>query len=81
MATLPRGDIAVVTVGERPMFVPVAAVGVRYRSGEVAGQTAAAFAIGVEREGAAKLAPFWLDAPARMHDTVAARPHVLSIRT
>lgn len=81
LATLSRDTINVLTAGGRPMFVPVAAVNVRYASGEVRGQTAAAFAIGVEREGAAKLLPFWLDGPGRMFDSVAARPHALAVRS
>ena len=47
IATLPRGEIAVLTAGDRPMFVPLAAVGVRYRSGQVEGLTAGAFALGI----------------------------------
>ncbi|MEH3048243.1 hypothetical protein [Sphingomonas adhaesiva] len=81
LVTLPRDAINVLTAGGRPMFVPVAAVNVRYASGEVRGQTAEAFAVGVERDGAAKLMPFWLDGPGRMFDTVAARPHALAVRS
>lgn len=80
IATLPRGEIAVMTVGDRPMFVPVAAIGARYVSGEIAGQSATAVALGVERAGTDKLAPFWLDVPAQMHDAVGVRPHGLSVR-
>ncbi len=80
IATLPRADINVMTVADRAMFVPVAALGARYVTDGEAGVTATAFALGVEREGADKLAPFFLDAPARMHDAVGVRPHVLSVR-
>ncbi|MEH3036541.1 MAG: hypothetical protein PGN23_08655 [Sphingomonas adhaesiva] len=80
LATLSREAINVLSAGGRPMFVPVAAVSVRYASGAVRGQTAGAFAIGVEREGAAKLLPFWLDGPGRMFDSVAARPHGATVR-
>lgn len=81
LATLPREAIHVLSAGGRPMFVPVAAVSVRYASGDVRGQTAEAFAIGVERDGAAKLMPFWLDGPGRMFDSIAARPHALAVRS
>jgi hypothetical protein len=81
LATLPRAAITVLTAGGRPMFVPVAAVNLRYVTEGVAGQTAGAFAVGLERDGAAKLAPFWLDGPGRMHDSVAVRPHALSLRS
>ncbi|MEH3099043.1 hypothetical protein [Sphingomonas adhaesiva] len=80
LATLSRDAINVLSASGRPMFVPVAAVSVRYASGSVRGQTAGAFAIGVEREGAAKLLPFWLDGPGRMFDSVAARPHAVAVR-
>ncbi|MGK6323315.1 hypothetical protein ACMGDM_09515 [Sphingomonas sp. DT-51] len=75
LLTLPRAAIRPIDMGGRAMFVPVAAVDVRYASGAGDAQSAAAFAVGVERDGAAKLAPFWLDAPARMHETLGARPH------
>lgn len=81
LVTLPRGAINVLTAADRPMFVPVAAVNVRYATAGVTGQTAGAFAVGAERAGAAKLAPFWLDVPARMHEAIAARPHALALRS
>lgn len=81
LVTLPRTAIHVLTAGERPMFVPVVAVNARYDSGDGAGQTANAWAVGVERAGAAKLGPFWLDVPARMHESIAVRPHALSLRS
>lgn len=80
LATMPRQAINVVTIGDRPMFVPVAAVAVRYRRGDDTGAIAQAFALGIEREGADKLAPFWLDGPSRMHETVATRPYATMVR-
>lgn len=80
LVTLPREAINVLTAAERPMFVPVVTLNVRYAlGGGGEGQTAQAFALGIERAGSAKLAPFWLDAPSRMFETVAARPHALAI--
>jgi hypothetical protein len=82
LVTLPRGEINVLTAAERPMFVPVVTLNARYAIGEAGageGQTAQAFALGIERAGAAKLAPFWLDGPARMFESVAARPHALAV--
>jgi hypothetical protein len=82
LVTLPRGEINVLTAAGRPMFVPVVALNARYAIGEAGageGQTAQAFALGIERAGAAKLAPFWLDGPARMFESVAARPHALAV--
>ena len=82
LVTLPRDNINVLTAADRPMFVPVVTLNARYVPSENAageGQTAQAFALGIERAGAAKLAPFWLDGPARMFETVAARPHALAV--
>lgn len=80
LVTLPREAINVLTAAERPMFVPVVTLNARYALGSGSeGQTAQAFALGIERAGSAKLAPFWLDAPSRMFETVAARPHALAI--
>lgn len=80
LATLPRGAINVLSAGGREMFVPLAAVNLRYVTAGAAAQTAQAYAIGIERAGAAKLAPFRLDT-ARMHEAVAARPHALALRS
>ncbi|MBB3693277.1 LPXTG cell wall anchor domain-containing protein [Sphingomonas sp. BK580] len=80
LLTLPRSAIRPIDMGGRAMFVPVAVVDVRYASGAGEAQSAAAFAVGVERDGASKLAPFWLDAPARMHETLGARPHGEPVR-
>lgn len=73
LLSLGRADIHVLTASGRPMFVPVAAVGIGYRDGGDTAQAGYAFAIGVEQDGAAKLAPFWLDAPGRMQERLAAR--------
>lgn len=75
VAALPHGDIRPITAGGRPMFVPLVALSVRYRDGQVERQAAQAFAVGVERVDSAKLAPLWLDAPARQYEGVAARAH------
>lgn len=77
---LSRAAIVPLSAGDRPMFVPVVAVDVRYElPGGGQGQTAAAYLIGATRPDSDKLAPFWLDAPPRTLDEVAARPHALSI--
>jgi hypothetical protein len=82
VATLPRAAINVLTAADRPMFVPVVTLNARYAlGGGGQGQTAQAFALGIERADAAKLAPFWLDTPTRMFETVAARPHALAIKS
>ena len=79
LAATAREAIHSMTAANRPMFVPIVAVNVLYASGEIAGQTARAWAIGIERVDSAKLAPFWLDAPARMYDGIAARAHAVAI--
>lgn len=75
VAALAHADIHPITAGGRPMFVPLLALSARYRDGDAARGMAQAFAVGVERVDSAKLAPFWLDAPARSYDQVAARAH------
>ncbi|WP_176473115.1 hypothetical protein [Sphingomonas lenta] len=80
VAVLPHEAIKVMTAAGREMFVPVVAVNALYRAGSgVDGQTAQAFAVGVERVDSPKLAPFWLDRPTRTTDQVAARPHAAAL--
>jgi len=75
VVALARAGIAPLTAAGRPMFVPMVAVTCAYATGAIEGQTAAAFAVGVERVDSAKLAPFWLDEQPRRHDQVGARLH------
>ncbi|WP_375286888.1 hypothetical protein, partial [Sphingomonas sp.] len=78
--TVSRAAIIPLAAGDRQMFVPVVAVDVRYTlPGGGQGQTAGAYMIGATRPDGDKLVPFWLDAPPRTLDDVAARPHALSI--
>ncbi len=70
-----REAIRTMTAANRPMFVPVVAANLRYVTTGDDAQTARAWSIGIERVDSPKLAPFWLDAPARMYSSVAARPH------
>lgn len=75
VAALPHDAIRPVMAAGRPMFVPLVALSVRFRDGAATRGVAQAFAVGVERVDSAKLAPFWLDAPARQYEGVAARAH------
>lgn len=60
----------------RPLFVPLVAVRLGWRdAGGVHHRLIQAFAVGVERVDSAKLAPIWLDQPARSYEQIAARPH------
>ncbi len=79
VSAIPRDAIHGMTAANRPMFVPIVAVNILYDSGDGPAQNARAWAIGVERVDSAKLAPFWLDAPARMYDNIAARPHAVAV--
>lgn len=72
----PREAIRLLVAGGAPLFVPIAAVRLVYQANGAEGRTSAAFAIGIERPGAAKLAPFRLDQPPRLYDQVAARRHM-----
>jgi len=75
LAQLPKSAINVVTVQGRPMFVPIVAIDLRYRWATGEGQTAESFVIGIAPKEGERMRPFWLDVPARMYDTVTARPH------
>lgn len=81
LATMPREAIVALSAADRPMFVPVIALNAVYdAAGGTPGQTTAAFAVGVERADGAKLAPMWLDEPARMHDAIAIRAHGTTVK-
>ena len=70
---LPHGAIQPLDAGGRPMFVPVLALAIRFGDADGERRAGQAWAIGIERVDSARLAPFWLDAPARAYDTLAAR--------
>jgi len=75
VTAIAREAIRTMTAANRPMFVPVVATNILYVTANDEAQMARAWVVGVERVDSPKLAPFWLDAPARMYSTVAARPH------
>ena len=75
VVAIARDAIQTMTAANRPMFVPVVATNILYATAGDDAQTARAWVVGIERVDSAKLAPFWLDAPARMFTTVAVRPH------
>ena len=75
VAAIARDAIRTMTAANRPMFVPVIAANVLYATAGDDAQIARAWVVGIERVDSAKLAPFWLDAPARMYSTVAAKSH------
>jgi len=75
VTAIAREAIRTMTAANRPMFVPVVATNILYVTANDEAQFARAWVVGVERVDSPKLAPFWLDAPARMYSTVAARPH------
>ena len=75
VVAIARDAIQTMTAANRPMFVPVVATNILYATAGDDAQTARAWVVGIERVDSAKLAPFWLDGPAKMFTTVAARPH------
>ena len=75
VVAIARDAIQTMTAANRPMFVPVVATNILYATAGDDAQTARAWVVGIERVDSAKLAPFWLDGPAKMYTTVAARPH------
>ncbi len=74
VTALPHDAIHSIDAAGRPMFVPLVALSVRYRDDEGPRRVGQAFMLGVDQSGSAKLAPFWLDGPARSYDSVAVRP-------
>ena len=78
VTAIARDAIRTMTAANRPMFVPVVATNILYVTAGDDAQAARAWVVGIERVDSAKLAPFWLDAPARMYTTVAARPHAVT---
>jgi len=78
VTAIAREAIRTMTAANRPMFVPVVATNILYVTAGDEAQAARAWVVGIERVDSAKLAPFWLDAPARMYTTVAARPHAVT---
>ncbi len=78
VTAIAKEAIRTMTAANRPMFVPVVAINILYVTAGDEAQTARAWVVGIERVDSAKLAPFWLDAPARMYTTVAARPHAVT---
>ena len=79
VVALPRAEIPTLAAGGRAMFVPVVAINALYDAGGLAAQSAAAFAIGVERVDSPKLAPLWLDQPPRMFDALGVRPYAVRV--
>lgn len=75
VVAIARDAIQTMTAANRPMFVPVVATNILYATAGDDAQTTRAWVVGIERVDSAKLAPFWLDAPARMYSSVAARAH------
>lgn len=76
VATVPREMLSTINAGDRRMFVPLLAVRASYRDGRGSPQSVnAAFLVGIERDGQARLAPLPLDRGARMYDRLAARPY------
>ncbi|WP_425230393.1 hypothetical protein [Sphingomonas sp.] len=73
VAALPHDAIRPLSAAGRPMFVPLITVQLGWTDAAGAQGAAQAWAIGIERPGSAKLAPFWLDVAPRSYDNVAAR--------
>lgn len=70
----PRETLAIITAGERTMFVPLIAIRAHYRDTRGTVQSAsAAFMVGIDRPGSDRLAPLPLDRGAQVSDRLAAR--------
>jgi len=79
MAMMPRDALNVMTVEGRALFVPVLAINLRYEWEGGTGQTANSFVIGINRGEGAKMAPFRVDGPPRMHGDVSQIPYTVSV--
>lgn len=75
IGVLPREAAGGLEAAGRPLFVPLVAVAATWRDAGGTHRATRAFAVGVERVDSAKLAPIWLDQPARAYEQVAARAH------
>ena len=80
MAMVPREMLNVMTVEGRALFIPVLAINLRYEWEGGAGQTARSFVIGIDRGEGAKMAPFRVDGPPRMHANVSQLAYTVSVR-
>lgn len=72
MAMHPKPTLEVLEANGKTFFIPILTIHLRYDWDGGSGQTARAYVIGIDRGADAKLAPFRLDAGARMVDTVSA---------
>lgn len=80
MAMMPRDSLNVMTVEGRALFIPVLAINLRYEWEGGTGQTASSFVIGINRGEGAKMAPFRVDGPPRMHSDVVQLAYTVSVR-
>lgn len=75
--TMPQDAIHVVTVSDRPMFMPIVMIDVGWRGGLSLKRMGADFMVGIEATAGApgdgRLGPFWLDRGERIFDNVTAR--------
>ena len=75
--TMPQEAIHVVTVSDRPMFMPIVMIDVGWRGGLSLKRMGADFMVGIEpaagAPGDGRLGPFWLDRGERIFDNVTAR--------
>lgn len=78
IAAIGRSDIAPLSAGGRPIFVPMVAVTMAWACDGHDFRSTQAFAVGIERTDSPRLAPIRLDGPARI-DGIAARVHDVSI--
>lgn len=80
MAMLPREAVSVMNVQGRALFVPVLAINLLYAWDGGSGQTATSHVVGIDRGEGAKMAPFRLDGPPRMHEGVSQLAYTVSVR-
>ena len=72
---LAEDRLHVVTVGGRPMFVPIVMIGLRWRGGLSLRSQGEAFMVGTGDGADGKLGPFWIDRGTQLTQRVSARKY------
>lgn len=79
-ASLPDERINRLSLGGRPMFVPILALIADYEWADGHSGLAVAYLLGHERPGNSRMAPFWLDTPPMLLTPIGMRQHGEAVR-
>lgn len=70
---MPPETVHIVTLTDRPMFVPIVLIDLSWRAGLSVKRMGADFMVGVASSQNDRLGPIWLDRGERMHEDITAR--------